>query len=247
MRRQAILIGLFIAALYVIVRTILNMPLLKEAFQSGGSATPANLFNSVTECPSGYEMYMYDGIIYCCPGTVNPDSDTVERSCIVSTVLKGEQLCALGPKQPGIPNCNELKAGILAAEGERTCPPSMPNFCKGSQAPNGRCCAGKVTEKGDTCVDQSAGSCDVGTDPNEFKNPNDCRLLRARDMDPPCPGGYGRFFTPVTHGPLEGLTVYGCSNMSSQCYSDAIIKRLGALGYNLGQVPRCSQVTSKSA
>jgi hypothetical protein len=78
--RGVLLAGLIVAVVLILIRTIMGTPLIKrvaEGFVNGGK----QLTNTATECPKDTTMYMYEGVAYCCSGTVNPDSNTVQKSC----------------------------------------------------------------------------------------------------------------------------------------------------------------------
>jgi hypothetical protein len=243
--KRILLIALFTVSILVLLRTMMGIPIIKriqESFQSGGSQV--QFLNSATECPVGTEMYMYEGGAYCCGGgKVNRDADTVEKTCRPIPMKPAPTFCTLGPSQEKVKNCLELKAGLLQAEGETTCPPSKPNFCKGpagSATANGRCCSGPVNAEGTDCADSNAFfQCTVGTDPNELKDMNDCRFQREKETQDPCPPKYFPF-SSEGQGPLKGVNVYGCSDLGKNCYSKAVIARLKELGYDSSSMPVCS-------
>jgi len=80
--------------------------------------------------------------------------------------------------------------------------------------------------------------CDVGTDPNIFKNQYDCRYARMRESDT-CPAKYSMFSAPVTEGPLEGLAIYGCTNFKDTCHPGNMIAQLKALNYDVSDLKVC--------
>ena len=130
-----ILIGaLIVAVVIVLIRTVLATPAIKrirEQFANGGSTrSQKSLINTVTECPAGSTMYMYDGVAYCCSGLVNVDADDVRQTCRAVLTTRGSPpltFCTLGPtRADGVKNCLETRAGILTAMGEKVCPSTMP-------------------------------------------------------------------------------------------------------------------------
>jgi len=246
MFREVLLGGLILAAVIVLIRVIMGTPTLKrvmETFQSGGSV--ANLINTTTECPAGSQMYMYNGVAYCCNGTINPDADTLKQSCRPLIYPPGFQLtfCSLGPKSHGVRNCLELRSGLMAAEGASFCPSAMPNFCQGG--PNGgRCCTGPVNTNFTDCAD-SQPYCDrlpQGTDP--LTNSASCEFLKLAEADAAtCPTGYHQVIT-AGQGAFAGLNIYGCTNMTQTCYSADMIGRLTAAGKDTSTLQPCSAVVS---
>lgn len=243
--RDVIIIALLTTVVILIARIIWGTPFVKrvvsEAFASG-SGSSGGPVNTITECPAGATLYMYEGTAYCCSSTINPDADSAAQTCLV---VPGQDttFCTLGPtSQTGVKNCMELKSGLLAAEGASVCPSSSPNFAKGprgSPTENGRCCAGNVNKDATDCESSSpAGFCDVNTDPNVFKDPRSCGYLKAKEDDDECASGFSAF-DMAGHGTLNGLTVYGCTNMSTSCYSQAMVNRLTELGYDVKGIPIC--------
>lgn len=147
-----------------------------------------------------------------------------------------------GPK-----NCLELRAGLLAAEQERYCPPQMPNFARavGGDDP-GRCCAGPTNSAQTDCANVGDASCAIATDPNEFKSPQSCQYLRAVSDAGPCPTGYTAL-TTQGQGGLAGLTLYGCTDMGQNCYPAGALARLKELGYDTTGLTACSASTASAS
>jgi len=234
-RRDIIFLAGAILVAILLVRVVLPRP--TEGFQSAPVAT-------LTECPSGSTIYMYEGVAYCCPGVVNPDATTVERSCIVPVgSTPSASFCTLGPARGRIPNCGQTRAGELEELGAARCPAGAPNYAqgpRGSPTENGRCCVGGVNRDATDCSDPSpANMCDVITDPNVFKYPQSCNYLRAKQEDGACPSGQHSFDMKLSAGPLAGLTVYGCTDTKTSCYSQAVVNRLKGLGYSVKGIPIC--------
>jgi hypothetical protein len=238
--RQVIVGALLVAVLIILVRTVLGTPAVRriaESFANGGGA--ASLLNTSTECPSGSQIYMYGGAAYCCNGRLNPDADTTQATC--RPMLGQERgrfvFCTLGPTTDGVANCLELRAGLLAAEQEKYCPPQMPNFVQ-RDGP-GTCCTSPGNADLTGCVDPDAGRCSVSTDPNEFKSPQSCQYLKAVADAGPCPTDYTPLQTQGA-GALAGLTLYGCTDMGQNCYPAGALARLKELGYDTTGLTACS-------
>jgi hypothetical protein len=236
-----LVIALMCIVVILLLRITMRTPVVSGLLEQFVSHS---LLNSVTECPAGYSMYMYDGAAYCCKGTVNTDAPSLKRTCIA---LPTDQhpFCTLGPGHKDVPNCAAIHKKALKDAGGNVCPPSMPNFCKGSSTGSvgtgaGRCCTSAITEDGMNCVD-STGSCSVGAGKNEFLDPTDCRFLRQKEMDSTCPAGYYQSVSSVNNAgnPMNGLTLYGCTNLSNNCYTEKLVRRLYELGYDASQLRQC--------
>jgi hypothetical protein len=250
MRRQIIVGALFLAVIIVLIRTILGTPFIKriaESFQSGGN-TGTSAINTMTICPAGSQMYMYEGRAYCCNGTINADADDVSRTCRASLFTPGllTTFCTLGPAHKGVKNCLELRAGLLQAEGETRCPPSQPNFCQGNaDTPTaaGRCCAGVTNEMITDCNSSADKYCDMapaGSNPLQSQWKSSCDFQRLAELDKQsCPQGYNQTIIDG-QGAFAGLTIYGCSNMTQTCYSQDLIGRLRKMGIDTGSLPPCT-------
>jgi hypothetical protein len=243
---KILVIAFLVTAVLILLRVIIGTPLIQrvaESFQSGGSAS--HLLNSSTECPKGSELYMYDGVAYCCGnGKINRDADDVQKSCRPITVGKKPMFCTLGPSRDGINNCLELRAGYLEAEAQKVCPPSKPNYAQGSvgsPTEHGRCCKGPVTADGSNCADASnvMNFCNVSTDTNEFKTMENCQIQREKETAESCPEKYSPFTMESKQGPTAGLYLYGCTDGGSMCYSKALINRLKELGYDSTGLKQC--------
>ena len=238
--KKVLVWGLIAAVVLILIRVIWKTPFVNSVVEHFASSNKA-LINPVTECPANTQMYMYAGAAYCCGGRVNADADRVADSCRPIAVGKKPTFCTLGPSTGGVKNCLELKGGLLQAEGETICPPSMPNFTKGSGS-QGRCCAGSINDTMDDCTDLGNGKyCDVSGDDNEFLNPLGCRFLREKEKDTGCPPEFKQF-QGFGAGPLDKLTLYGCKDNSKMCYSKALVGRLKELGYDPKDLPVCGVV-----
>jgi hypothetical protein len=240
---DVLVLGLVIAVVIILIRIIVGTPLVKrvaESFASGGSVS---LINTMTECPGSAVMYMHDGAAYCCSGSLRVGADALKDTC--KPLLNRDSsftFCTLGPAKPDVPNCLELRSGLMQAEGENSCPPSLPNFVKGpkgSVTENGRCCKAPGNQEMSDCI--SGEFCDVSTDANIFKNPASCGFIKAQHDDGPCPTDFGPLKATGT-GPMADITLYGCTNSSQNCYSAATLKRLAELGYDVKGLPSCSSL-----
>jgi hypothetical protein len=246
--RDMIIGGLLVAVVIILIRVIVGSPMARrvmESFQSGGSNAAAVL-NTTTECPSGAQMYMYEGVAYCCNGQVNPDADTLKQSCRAPMFPPGFQMtfCSLGPpsKNHGVKNCLELRSGLMAAEGASFCPASKPNYCQGGA--NGRCCAGPTNTNFTDCAD-SQPQCDrLPAGQNPLTDATSCDFQRLAEADAAtCPTGYHQVIT-AGQGAFAGLNIYGCTNMTQTCYSADMIGRLKAAGKDTSNLQPCSALVT---
>ena len=240
--RDIILLAITVAAVIIIVRTIINMPALQRTIEtflgsdSSGSGVP---MNSLTECPAGAQIYMYEGAVYCCEGLLNPDADTLQRSCKPAAVTGARMLCTLGPNRNGVVNCLETIGGKMQEKGEQICPPALPNFCKGpagSGTANGRCCASLPNVGYTDCTDSNpANQCNVTPSVNYFTDSTSCQFQRAAQLDTPCPKSYTAANQYRSSGAFQGATLIGCStgteNSTTFCYSKNMLDNLVAAGY----------------
>ena len=258
--RDIILLAITVAAVIIIVRTIMYMPLMQRAVETfvgdslvtDSSGTPQN---TLTECPVGSQVYVYDGIVYCCEGIIDPDANTVQRSCRAGAGTAQRMLCTLGPDKDGVVNCLKTRGGQMQEAGENICPPTLPNYCKGptgSSSGNGRCCGGDTNVGYTDCLLSSLPACDVSGDStgniltNYFLAPTDCRFLRAAQLDTNCPVGYSHnsAITGVTG--FKDATLIGCSipvkGGSQYCYTPTIIGQLTTFGYDTSALPNCNTI-----
>ena len=251
--REVLIGGLLVVAVVILIRVIFSTPVgsrMIERFQNGGGGGTATLLNTTTECPTGSQLYMYEGTAYCCNGQVNPDADTLKQSCRPQLYPPGFQLtfCSLGPprkkdgNQIGVKNCLELKAGLMAAEGASFCPPSMLNYTQGGD--NGRCCRGPANASFTDCADTQPHCDRLAPGENPLKNMTSCAFIKLSEDDAAsCPTGYQP--TMITgHGQLEDYHIYGCTNMTQTCFSDDLINRLKADGKKTDHLVRCATVVS---
>jgi hypothetical protein len=247
--KDILVIATLIAALILIVRTVLNAPFLMEGF----ATKPASaLLNSATECPSNTKMYMYEGKAYCCSTTINADADRLADTCKPNPLNKSAAdftFCTLGPSDNTVKNCLEERSGFLQALGEKVCPPSKPNLAlgpMGSATALGRCCSSAANQDMTDCVDLTQTAyCDVSSQSNYFMAPTSCQFERARETDPVCPTGFSGYTGQGT-GALQGLTLYGCQDSNQICYSQAMLNSLKEFGYNTAGMKVCSSASASS-
>jgi len=242
---DVILMAITVAAIIIIVRTIMYMPIMQGAIERFvGSDASSGPINSLTECPAGSQIYVYNGVVYCCSGIVDPEADTVQRSCKPAAGATGDRMfCTLGPSRNGVVNCLETLGGIMEVRGESICPPSLPNFCQGpagSATAAGRCCAGLPNPAYTDCTDGASCTVNGSIGKNFFLDQTDCRFLRAAQLDTPCPANYEQSFQKGR----SGFTLIGCSDASVICYSQNMIDQLKGFGYNTTGLNVCSENSS---
>lgn len=250
--RDFLVIGLAIAALLILGRVIWKSPFLwgvREAFANGSDTKSSkHMLNSSTECPSGTRMYMYNGKAYCCNGIVNVDADSAQQSCRLWTPASGSTsttsanllFCSLGPSSDGIVNCQETLGGKMQADGELYCPAGMPNYVTGPKLPgvSGRCCDGPADAQFQDCQDPASAHCDVTTDENIFKQPRSCQFQRLSSTLT-CPDNYRHIIVPGSNT-FEGISLLGCSDGGTICYTSDIVAKLKKLGYDTSSLTLCS-------
>jgi hypothetical protein len=250
--RDFLVIGLAMAVIIILGRVIWNSPFIwgvREAFANGSGAA-THMLNSSTECPPGSRVYMYEGKAYCCSGLINVDADTAQKSCIAWTptggVPSGLTFCSLGPTKDGIVNCLETLSGRMQADGEIYCPASMPNYVKGPELPgtHGRCCTSPANPQYLECQDPTKPYCDVTTEANIFKAPNSCQFQKLQ-AEVTCPTKYSPIAVPGQNN-FQGMTLVGCSDSGTICYSSDIMAKLKKLGYDTSSLSVCGSATGGS-
>jgi len=223
------LLGVFV--IIIMAKT----PMIRSFFGEGFTAQRVTM----SQCPRGYKMYMYDGKALCCNGTVNTTAQTTEKSCLLPVTQDGVGFCTLGgdmktPSGTAVPNCSSIIAENLTKQGRAICPPSKPNFCMAN-----RCCT-QTTPDGSDCANMTAGSfCDVLDPSKRFTSTTDCNYLRMKEMDT-CPGNTNKGDINVTTGALAGLTIYGCSTLNTTCYTDTVLAALKSMGKDTTGLTSCS-------
>jgi hypothetical protein len=252
MRRQIIVGALFIAVLIILVRTIIGSTFVKrvmESFQSGSGSAAAAAINTMTVCPVGSNMYIYEGRTYCCNGTINTDADDVQRTCRAPIYPPGFQttFCTLGPAHKGVKNCLALRGGLMQTEGEIRCPPSKPNFCQSDAGATGRCCTGPANEALTDCNVATDVYCDMvpaGSNPIQTQWKGSCDFQRLAEVDAQsCPKGYHQTITDG-QSTFAGVTIYGCTNMTQTCYSADMIGRLNKMGLDTSTLQSCATIAA---
>lgn len=248
-----VVIGLTIAVVLVLAKVIWGSPLVahvREGFANGSSGPKP--VNTMTECPAGSVMYMYDGIAYCCGGQVAPDANEVQGSCRPATSAPNAPaplFCSLGPtsKDTGIPNCIETRAGMMDVLGEEICPTSMPNPVIARDGSTS-CCASAPNADYTACMDPTKPSCGVTSDPKWVQDPQSCQWIQFNEVNGACPSGLASFTAPGP-GAMSGATLFGCLDHSTNqvCYSQALINTLTQMGYDASGLGVCSSNSGTSS
>lgn len=237
-----LVLGLVIAAVLILVRIIWGSPLVKSVRET--FANPKRPINTMTECPPGSTMYMYNGAAYCCGGMISIDADSASGTCRPATSAPGAPaplFCTLGAAtEDGIPNCVETRAGLIQALGEQTCPAEMPNLVLPHGQPM-KCCAGMPNASGTACENPAERSCTVVSEHPWITDPASCQWIKFHDENKSCPSGMTEV-QAAGHGPIEGTAVFGCLNQSAGkfCYSQALINTLKEQGYDTSELTVCS-------
>ena len=237
--RDVIVVGAMIAAVLILIRVIIGTPLVarvRESFASG--SVTARPINSSTSCPLDSQLYMYNGVAYCCNGNIDTSADRPADTCKPTPGRDAESsFCTLGSRKHGVPNCLEFHEARMQAKARTICPSAMPTYVKGADQ-TGRCCADAGNPELTAC--QGAISCEAIAEPNIYKNPGSCQFKRAQE-EVVCPQGFGTFTSPG-QGALASLTLLGCTNNSQNCFADSTLARLRELGYNTAGMPSCSSI-----
>lgn len=232
-RETLILTGLLSLLVLIITVVFLRTPAMKRLYENFASQE----IPTTTVCPDGFNMYMYDNTAFCCRGTVNTDATTVTKSCVPPITNMEYSFCTLGSNSI-VPNCSKLQGDLLKEKGAMVCPRSKPNFCSAN-----RCCTSPVTADGTDCTDKTVGTfCQVGDPSNVFDTAKgglqDCNYQRLKESDT-CPANTGMADIAVTNGPLSGLTIYGCSTLSTTCYTPSLINALKGMGKDTSGLTAC--------
>ena len=236
---QSILIGAaLVAALLILVRIIWGSPLVARIRENFGNTTQGN---TVTMCPEGTTMIMWDARAYCCGGKINTDTDRVDKVCTPITsdpAAPPPVFCTLDGKTEHVPNCHTIRTDMLMKSGASHCPHDAPNFVQGlpgTATERGRCCAGLTNEGRSDCLEQSAWNCDVTGETNWFKTKEiqSCQYRKAQESTT-CPQGYGRF--TMTN---NDMTIFGCANGGSMCYAESTLQSLRGMGVDTTGMVAC--------
>lgn len=244
MRGQTLLVlGIAVAVVIILARIIWGTPLVtrvREGFADGRAAHP---INTMTECPPGSSMYMYEGRAYCCGGQVAVDADSVTDTCRPATFAPGAPaplFCTLGGVHEGIPNCIETRAGVMQAVGEEMCPTDMPNVVAAhGQQP--RCCAGLPNADYTACQNPAEKSCEVTANPKWITEPESCQWIKFQEENKTCPQDMTEIMG-AGHGAIEGTAIFGCLNQTAGkfCVSQALVNTLKSMGYDTTSLNVCT-------
>ncbi len=248
LRGQTLLVfGIIAAVIFILMKIIWGSPLVtrvRENFANGRAPKP---INTMTECPPGSTMYMYQGKAYCCGGQISIDADQVTDTCRPASFAPGSDaplFCTLGATHEGIPNCVETRAGLMQAIGEEMCPTEMPNVV----APHGqppRCCASFPNADYTACQNPAEASCEITQNTKWITEPTSCQWKKFYDDNKACPPNTSSVQAPG-HGALEGTAIFGCLNQAAGqfCVSPALIKTLDSMGYDSSALSVCTTMTS---
>lgn len=241
--RDVLVIGLAIAVVLILIKVIWGSPLVarvREGF--AGSA----LINTMTECPPGSQMYMYEGQAYCCSTNINPDADSIQQTCKEPVPVRGGPpfiFCTLGPSTKNVQNCLELRAGYMQAEGEKQCPANLPYYVKGpvgTVTSNGRCCAGPGNQQFTDCADPTQLYCNVTNVPDFLKEPTSCQFLRLQ-QNTTCPSGYNKTTIMVA---TKDDTFVACSDGGKVCYPESMLSLIKERGDTITGYQPCATLQS---
>ena len=233
--RDILIIGLIIAVVVILFKVMFGTPLVQRVMESFTSS----MINSVTECPIGSTLYMYDGAVFCCSGKIKPEANMLTETCVPTQLQDRDDMtfCGLGPAHGGVPNCLEANVKGFRDEGARVCPPSAPNYARGppgSATAKGRCCAGPTNATRSDCM-STAGSCDVtpsGTSILKSAQPS-CQLRKLMEGEGACPSSYNTSINLAQHngGAFRSVTFPSCSNMMSNkfCIAKPVLANMKSL------------------
>ena len=241
--RDILIIGLIIAVVIILIRIMFGTPLVKRVMES---FTSSAMVNTVTECPMGTEMYMHEGVVFCCSGKIRENAISVADTCVARLQdMDNLTFCTLGASRGNIPNCSQVNDKVFKAEGARVCPPSAPNYARGppgSATANGRCCPGPTNAARTDCM-STVGSCDAtppGTSIMKSAQPS-CQLLKLKEGEGACPSSYipTMMLASEPSGPLafHGLNIPRCTNLMTNktCMTKPVIgaiKQIKATEYD---------------
>jgi hypothetical protein len=231
-RTKLICLGLFCISILVMMAIVFKGFYTRiEHFES---AAPGS-----ASCPTGFTMYMYEGSAYCCNGTVNRDANTVEKTCLPPVTASENSFCTLSDSHNKIPNCSALKNDVLKRLGSAICPKSKPNYCS-----KNICCTSTLTPDSTDCSTRQSGFCE--SNPDIFRTlgggQTSCQYQRIKEMDT-CP--VGTTMTDLTPGgSLAGSTIYGCTTMTSTCYTTILLNSLKAAGKDTTGLISCTDAAA---
>ena len=240
--RDIVVIGIMIAVVIILIRVIIGTPFIRRGAEAFVNATSGAVAPSKTMCPPGSTFYMYKGAAYCCSGTVNSESDTLQKSCRpIGSRDEVLTFCTLGAATSATPNCQDLRGSLMADEGGKVCPPES-TFVRG--ATGAKCCLGSLGNADLTdCISPNSPFCMVSQNgaKSVFTEPASCQAMKARydDVETACPKGY-RPFTTNGAGDMTGLTLFGCTDDAHNCYTTPTLQRLRDLDYDVSGLPVCA-------
>ena len=227
MLRDILVWGVLLGVVIILGRVILGSPLIAripqsavyEPFANGlgkvsGSATNEP-FTDTNMCPPGSTREVYNGETYCCSNP-RPGATTLKSWCKAPPHDKGHIFCTLGAAEHGVPNCKTVRDAIQKAKSE-DCPKGLPHYV------DGKCCADPGC-KGASCM---------VVDGNYFKDETSCQFQKAKEE--PCPADYDA----MTKKGKDGFHLYGCSNNTEVCYSEAALTRLREMNYDVTGLMPC--------
>lgn len=237
-----LVLGFAVAVVIILMRIIWGSPLVSRVRENFANQHTKPI-NTMTECPPGSTMYMYNGVAYCCAGQVAIDADSAADTCRPATSAPGAPaplFCTLGAATDGVPNCVETRAGLIQALGEEICPTEMPNLVMPHMGEM-RCCAGAPNADSTACQNPLERSCPVARGRQWITEPNSCQWIKFHEDNKSCPSGMTEV-QAAGHGPIEGTSVFGCLNQSEGkfCYSQALVNTLKEQGYDPSSLTVCS-------
>ena len=239
-----LVLGFAIAVVLILARIIWGSPLVSRVRESFANQRAVKPVNTMTECPPGSTMYMYDGVAYCCGGQISIDADSAAGTCRPATSAPGAApplFCTLGAAtDDGVPNCVETRAGMIQVYGERLCPTEMPNYVIPPVGEK-KCCAGVPNADSTNCANPEEKYCKFAGEGRWLTDPNSCEWIKFHEDHKSCPTGMTEVMA-AGHGPIEGTSVFGCLNQSEGkfCYSKALTDKLSEMGYDSSSLTVCS-------
>lgn len=222
-----LILGTLLAVLCVLARVIWGTPFVKRIAESFASGS--NPVNITTQCPPGTQMFMKNGTAFCCSGTIDRNSDSIQKSCRPRNT-RDEQFtfCSLGVSE--IPTCSSIQGALMDKQGAEVCPPNTV-FVAGPKG--AKCCAAPNAERTD-CL--GGDFCPVADDSRSWMTqPNSCQFLKAQKDAGACPPGYG----PFTASQASGITLFGCTDNGKNCYAASTLQRLQEMDYDITGLVAC--------
>ena len=226
--RDILVIGLIIAVVVILIRVIMGTPMIKRVMESFSGS----MLNSQTECPVGSQLYMHDGVVYCCSGKINEDANSATESCKAHHT-SDLTFCTLGPSRSDVPNCMNTKEKQYNDIGAKVCPPSAPTYVQNASGV-GRCCTGPANSDRTACMSDT-GSCEVapaGT--NILKSPlPSCQFQKLVQTDGKCPSSTTVAMVPgnIQNGVLTGFNYSYCIGNRTSCLTKPVTDALKASKY----------------